>query len=219
MTGPKPPRHGRGWIVFHSVMITAIVVLAFLNWQARTKRSDAFRTPLQQATSLKELGPVPDFALVERNGKPVTLADLRGKVWIADFIFTHCAGPCPLMTMRMAKLQDALQATDLRLVSFTVDPERDTPEVLTKYADQYGADRERWWFLTGDKGAIHGLCTNGFRLAVIENADGTSQPGHSTMFVLVDRKAQIRGYYESTDDDAVDVLRRDLQTLLREGNR
>jgi protein SCO1/2 len=96
---------------------------------------------------------VPDFDLVERSNRKVTRQELTGKVWVADFIFTTCGGICPVMTSNMRKLQDKLFA-DIRLVSFTVDPTHDTPEVLTEYANRYGANKDRWLFLTGDPEAI-----------------------------------------------------------------
>lgn len=212
MTDGRPPERRRFWLVFHGAMATAIVVLALLNWHLRTPQP---RRP--QPAPLAEHGAVPDFALTERSGKPFRLADLHGKVWIADFIFTYCAGPCPLMTTRMSKLQQPLKDfNDVRLVSFTVDPKRDTPEVLAKYADNYEASRDRWFFLTGEQAAIYSLATNGFHLPVIENAGGGSQPEHSTRFVLVDRQARIRGYYDGTSEEALDKLLQDAGHLLRE---
>jgi protein SCO1/2 len=121
------------------------------------------------------------------------------------------------MTTRMAKLEQSLKSVpDVHMVSFTVDPARDTPSVLAKYADEYGASRDRWFFLTGEQAALYSLATNGFRLAVIENADGTSQPDHSTRFVLVDRRARIRGYYDGLEEDAMKKLLADIQRLRRE---
>jgi protein SCO1/2 len=195
--------------VIHGTLITGIVIVAFLNLRMRTQRS--------ASAPLPEYGALPAFALTERSGKPLTLSELAGNIWIADFIFTHCAGPCPLMTTRMARLEQSLKALpDVRLVSFTVDPARDTPQVLAKYADDYGASRDRWFFLTGEQATIYSLATNGFRLAVIENADGTSQPDHSTRFVLVDRRARIRGYYDGLEEEPMKKLLADIQALRRE---
>src|SRR6185369_9277822 len=100
---------------------------------------------------------VADFSFTECHGQTVTKADLLGKPWLACFIFTQCAGPCPRVSEQMAVLQKRLKELDVRLVSFTVDPDRDTPEVLRAYADKYGADPEKWWFLTGDKAEIYRL--------------------------------------------------------------
>src|SRR5262245_9289536 len=101
------------------------------------------------ATDNVDYGVVPDFSLLEAGGRQITLQEFQGKVWIADFIFTSCAGMCPMMTSEMRKIQDALPQ-EIRLVSFSVDPARDTPAVLNDYADRFGADRRRWSFVTGD---------------------------------------------------------------------
>ncbi len=118
---------------------------------------------------LKVFGTVPDFSLIQRDGRRVTLADLRGKVWIANFIYTHCTETCPLQSAQMARLQEELKTEpDFRLMSITVDPQQDTPEVLSEYATRFGADRERWLFLTGNKRAIYALAVEGFRLSVAD---------------------------------------------------
>ena len=112
------------------------------------------------------LDPVPAFALVNRDGRPVQLRDLAGAPWIADFIFTRCPASCPLMTARMARLERELpRDLGLRLVSFTVDPERDTPAVLERYAESYKAPG-RWLFLTGPKEEIYRLSRQGFKLGI-----------------------------------------------------
>jgi cytochrome oxidase Cu insertion factor (SCO1/SenC/PrrC family) len=167
---------------------------------------------------LPVLGEVPDFSLIEANGQPLRRRDLQGRVWIASFIFTHCAGTCPIMTFHMKKLQAELPARDdLRLVSFTVDPDRDTPEVLQAYAKREGADTTRWLFLTGEKKPIHELAQKGFRLAVAEGQGSEEEPIlHSTKFVLVDKQARIRGYYDGNDNAACALLVRDAQAILLE---
>jgi cytochrome oxidase Cu insertion factor (SCO1/SenC/PrrC family) len=118
---------------------------------------------------LPRLWEVPDFALVERSGQSVTRADLLGKVWIASVIFTRCVEECPLVSSHMARLQDAFTAEpDVRLVSITVDPAYDTPEVLTRYAQSFAAQPQRWFFLTGDKATIYRLVREGFRLGLMD---------------------------------------------------
>jgi protein SCO1 len=158
--------------------------------------------------------PVPEFSLTERSGKTVTRQDLAGRVWIADFIFTNCGGTCPLMSEEMRKLQDALPP-ETRLVSFTVDPARDTAEVLARYAQKFGADEDRWWFLTGDKQTLYDLSIKGFKLALDETGGTPTEPiTHSTRFVLVDRSGMIRGYYGGTEDEELKRLSADAKTLL-----
>jgi protein SCO1/2 len=119
------------------------------------------------ATELPDYGSVADFSLTNQQGKPIRRTDLDGQPWVADFIFTRCAGPCPLLTAQMAAVADSLGASSpVRFVSFSVDPERDTPETLTRYAEGYGADPARWHFLTGPRRAIAGLATDSFHLGM-----------------------------------------------------
>lgn len=159
-------------------------------------------------------GMVPDFDLVERSNRKVTRQDLTGKVWVADFIFTSCGGTCPAMTSQMRKLQDKLFA-DIRLVSFTVDPTHDTPAVLTEYANRYGADKDRWLFLTGDAEAIQKLTVGGFKLALDPTGGNDVEPiVHSSRFVLVDREGFIRGYYGTQELADVDKLVADANNLV-----
>jgi protein SCO1/2 len=167
---------------------------------------------------LPVLGEVPDFALTEASGAALRGDDLAGKVWIASFIFTRCAEACPAMMREEARLQSELPARDdLRLVSFSVDPDYDTPEVLRRYAEVFGADRARWLFLTGDKKLIYGLAIDGFRLAATDADPATEMPIlHSSKLVLVDRRGAIRGYYDSTDAVARARLVRDTERVLAE---
>ena len=183
---------------------------------------------------LPVIGVVPDFSLVERSGRQVRAADLKGHVWVANFIFTRCPSICPGLSARMAALQKRLrrnqpgygetsEATgpsgtrqpdggdETRLVSFTVDPEHDTAEVLRLYADRFRADPDRWLFLTGPRAAIHQLVRDGFRLGIDEQPsdEAKEESGpiiHSDRFVLVDRALQIRGYYPVTGEDGLSEL-------------
>jgi cytochrome oxidase Cu insertion factor (SCO1/SenC/PrrC family) len=157
---------------------------------------------------------VPDFKLTERSAREVRRDELAGKVWVADFIFTQCAGTCPLMTANMKKLQDALPA-EIQFVSFSVDPAHDTPEVLKAYADSNGADPKRWLFLTGDKDTMYKISIDGFKLALDATGGTPAEPiVHSTRFVLVDRQGRIRGYYGMEDGDALERLKSDAKGLL-----
>lgn len=172
----------------------------------------------QPLEGLNRYGAVPEFALVERSGKRTTLADLRGTVWIADFIYTSCQDTCPMQSAAMAKLQDGWQGkAELKLVSFTVDPERDTIEALSRYAETYKADSSRWLFLTGAKEQLTRLVQEGFRLsAAVAPNDGNTEGIilHSPRFVLIDEEAQIRGYYDSRDREALQRLQKDVARLL-----
>jgi protein SCO1 len=156
------------------------------------------------------LARLPDFQLTTQAGQPFGLADLRDKVWISDFIFTRCPGPCRRMTAQMAELQRELaDAPDLRLVSFSVDPEFDTPAVLSEYAGRFHANTKQWVFLTGDKKRIHALAKSGFLVGGVEDVTL-----HTTRFVLVDRQARVRGYYDSTDEESLRRLLKDARSLV-----
>jgi protein SCO1/2 len=177
-----------------------------------------FREASAGRPELPVYGTLPEFELAERGGSTVTLQSLKGNVWVADFVFTHCAGPCPLLSSKMSRLQKAVRDLDgVRLVSFTVDPERDTPEVLAAYARRYQADAGRWLFLTGPKEPLYRLVGEGFLLAV---DDGGPQAGlitHSTRLVLVDQQARIRGYYDGAEPGTVEALLPDIRALLAGG--
>jgi protein SCO1/2 len=161
-----------------------------------------------------DYGRVPEFSLTERTGRTVTLQDLRGKVWIADFIFTSCAGTCPAMTAQMQKLQESLPR-DIEFVSFSVDPRRDTPDVLARYAKQFNADPVRWMFLTGERQKLYDLSIKGFKLALDDSQGTETEPiTHSSRFVLIDREGRILGYYSGTDPDDLKRLSEDSKKLL-----
>lgn len=161
------------------------------------------KSEMEAHTKLPVIGPVPAFALTNQEGKNVSLETLKGHVWLADIIFTRCAGPCPEMTRKMRELQDALPAeSTARLVSLTTDADYDTPEVLQKYAAKNGAKADRWNFLTGDKRAVANLAIDGLKLTAIEKpAAERTDPAdlfvHSTIFVLVDKAGQLRGVFQT----------------------
>lgn len=165
----------------------------------------------------KPVKALPEFALtaVTVDGtSPFDLGTMRGRTWIADFVFTRCTGPCPLLTANMAGLQKRLPK-EIGLLSFTVDPDHDSPEVLTLYARKFSADPQRWFFLTGEKGDMIRLVRDGFLLPIVENA--AAVPGerfaHSTKFVLIDPDGNVRGWYDGADDDALDKLAADARRL------
>jgi protein SCO1/2 len=166
--------------------------------------------------AVQSYGSVPPFQLVNQNGQAFGSNQLAGKIWIADFIFTACPGPCPMISSRMSELQKPLEKTDVHLVSFSVDPEKDTPEVLRGYAEKLHAQPQRWDFLTGPKAAIYDLSKNGFKLGVSDGSEEVGVPVHSTRMVLIDRHGQIRGYYDALAPDAVTKLLADTSHLLRE---
>lgn len=154
---------------------------------------------------------VPSFALIDQTGAAFSSAQLHGRVWVADFFFTNCPGPCPRMSSQMHQVQTALAGTDARMVSMTIDPERDTPPVLTEYARHFEAQPGVWFFLTGSRDALNHLDHDVFKLGVI---DGSLD--HSTRFVLVDRHSRIRGFYLTSEVDAIPRLIVDARALLAE---
>jgi protein SCO1/2 len=163
---------------------------------------------------LPVMNTVPAFTFIERSSREVKSQELEGKIWIADFVYTSCGGFCPIMTEKMKKLQDMLPA-DIRLVSFSVDPDTDTPAVLAEYAKHYGADPERWLFLTGNRDSLYRLSKEGFKLAVDDTGGTEIEPiTHSTRFALVDRQGRIRGYYSMDEDSELAHLVSDAKTLL-----
>ena len=176
-----------------------------------------FANKLQDIKNLPVLGNVGAFSFLERNNQVVSRDDLKENIWVADFIFTRCAGPCPLMSMRMRQLQKAFSyASDVKLVSFSVDPDYDTPLVLSHYAEQYEADPQKWLFLTGDKKEIYTFAQTSLKLAV-KAATEDSPIIHSTYFILVDKKGQIRGYYNSAEPNSLGRLATDVERLRQAG--
>jgi protein SCO1 len=161
---------------------------------------------------LPAYGMVSDFSLTDQKGAAFSSKALDNRVWVADFIYTNCPGPCPRMSSQMHQVQAALADDDgARFVSFTVDPARDTPAVLTAYSKHFLADPATWYFLTGDKAALNHLSFDVFHLSAV---DGTLE--HSTRFTLVDRRGRIRGFYSSFDKDAIPTLIADAKRLLKE---
>ncbi|MAQ19597.1 MAG: photosynthetic protein synthase I [Sandaracinus sp.] len=151
-----------------------------------------------------ELLDVPAFELTSQTDEPFGSAQLQGKVWVANFMFTTCPTICPLLTAQMKELTETLAGTPVRFVSFSVDPANDTPEALSRYAAGYDADPSRWTFLTGDNDAIEEVVVRGLRVHVGDR-DETGNILHGSHFVLVDGTGTIRGYYESTPEGLADL--------------
>ena len=153
----------------------------------------------------------------ERSGKEVALGELRGNIWVASFIFTRCRGTCPAMTASMAELQDQLKTVGTaRLVSFTVDPEYDTPEKLQEYAKEYGADGDRWLFLQGSDSAIQNLAKNTFHVGIAEGTSEEEPIIHSSRFFLVDSNGEIRGMYDGRSKQGQEQLLDAVRLLIEE---
>lgn len=179
------------------------------------------RADARRVAALEVYGEIPDFALTDQSGAGFTRADLAGKVVIANFIFTRCPTVCPVFTMKTQRLVERLEDTgDLLFVSFSVDPEHDTPEVLTAYAKERGLDTRRWRLATGDPAVIQATVEDGLKMALDRRgvlADGTPDIVHATHWVLLDRAGQIRGYYDSSERERIDALIADAAALSRRG--
>ncbi|HSS52066.1 MAG TPA: SCO family protein [Thermoanaerobaculia bacterium] len=204
-----PMRRGLLWGLLVAVLVIVVAATAV----------ERLRRPEPPAVMWN----APDFKLTNRDGRTVTLKDLAGEPWIADFIFTRCPASCPMMTARLARFdRDLPRDLKVRLVSFSVDPKNDTPAALEAYAKSFKAP-DRWLFLTGDGEQIYRLSKEGFKLAI----DNTPPPGataatatptaepilHSTRFALVDGQGRVRGYYEAFDEESMKKMEQDLRAL------
>src|SRR3954469_685685 len=204
-----PMRRGLLW----GFLVVALILVVAATAIERFRRPDP----------LPVMWNAPDFKLTNRDGRTVTLKDLKGAPWVADFIFTRCPASCPMMTARLARFdRDLPRDLPVRLVSFSVDPKNDTPTVLQAYAQSFKAP-DRWLFLTGDGEQIYRLSKEGFKLAIdnapppgatAATATPTAEPIlHSTRIVLVDRQGRVRGYYEAFDEESMKKLERNLKAL------
>jgi len=213
---PSQPSPYRWMIRVLAVLLVAVIVYRF---STETPSPDQGR--VSTVLPPKKLL-VPNFSLTERSGRTITNHDLAGKVWVADFVYTTCPGPCPLITANMVKLQAAV-ANDPRvqLVTFTVDPQTDTPAILSAYADKYGADKNRWWFLTGPEKPLYNLIQNGFYQAVEDNRGKPLEEGqftvtHSTYFALIDADGYFRNSYEGVGPEGRAQLLKGIKALEEE---
>lgn len=199
----------------------AIAVLAFALLFAWAMR------PGGDAEELPIFWRAPDFALVDQAGDTLRTSDLRGTTWVTSFIFTNCAGVCPLITTRMAELRDSLAAdgllgTEVRLISITVDPVRDTVAALAAYAERFGdSPPSEWAFLTGSPpDAVRAMIEEGFKVGAYLDADAADtaanyQVTHGGRFELVDAEERVRATYDATDPDVVGRVLSDVRRLLQ----
>jgi protein SCO1/2 len=183
--------------------ITFVVIIALI-----------FLLQLKKEPVLPVISKIPEFHLVDQNDDLFTLQNMEGRVWLADFIFTTCSGPCPIMTERMRTVQkDFKDYEDMRFVSFTVNPDYDTPEILSGYAHRNRADTSTWSFVTGNYEEIQNLIGKGFKMGDVDEI-----VFHSTQLALVDDKGNLRGYYSGTEPSEHKSLKRDIKYLLKQIN-
>lgn len=193
------------------LLVAVMLVISLLFVRTQMNRSD-----------LPVLSQTGSFTLTNQLGNLVQSADLRGKVWVADIIFTRCGGPCPAMTEEMARLQKSFSGKeDLRFLTLTTDPGYDTPNVLKAYAKRFDANPEQWWFLTGSTNDIRNLAIRDLKLTSVEKDEELRQNEvdlfiHSTIFVLVDKRGRLRGIYESLEPGFQEKISADIRALLRE---
>lgn len=194
-------------LIFGGLLVVAVVVGVLVT-----------QGPGGPSGPLPVIAEVPEFSFTERSGETVTRDDMRGRIWVADFFFTSCSGPCPEMSLRMRSLHQAILSEGLpvTLVSVSIDPEYDRPAVLRRYADKYGADAKRWLFLTGeDQETVHELVKKGFLIAV-EKATDTTPLVHSTYFLLIDQAGRIRAVYEGLEPGTKKRVLADVRRLMAE---
>jgi len=188
--------------IFIVPFLLGVGIVGYWYWTVRVEKQ----------VMLPSYGVVPQFTLTAEDGRTVTKNDLLQKVSIVDFIFTQCAGACPMMSTKMADFQERFKNDpNIQFVSISVDPVTDTPPVLKEYAGQYGAVKGKWTFLTGDRKEIFRLTKEGFHLEIANEQDSTII--HSQKFVLIDHYGTIRGYYDSEDQQDVSALSRDAAIL------
>ena len=185
------------------IMYGIVAVLLVITYLTKESNSNS---------GLPVLGTIPEFYFTDSQDKIISRADLDGKVWVADFIFTTCNMACPVLTGNMNLVHKELQNNDnVRIVSISVYPEYDTPEVLKKYASQYDANTNRWHFLTGPEENVQDVIKNGFKMGDYEDIIF-----HSEKFALVDQKGRLRGYYSGMQTEDVARLKKDMKKLLKE---
>lgn len=202
--GSSSPAKLTVWYLLGGLMMACAIAAAWLQMK-------------YQLPPLAKFKALPDFQLTERSGRVIRLADLKGKVWLADFIYTTCPGTCPMLSSRLTELQNkVLKNPDTLLVSISINPEHDTPKVLKQYAEKFHASPDRWLFFTGEKSKVRDLINTGFMLAAGEVADPNQEIVHSTKLVLVDRAGNIRAYYDGLSTGTDDRIQRDIGRLLRE---
>jgi protein SCO1 len=206
-----------------AVTALAAVGLGGLIWMMRSNQAATMGTPqiLPLDTSvtagtensrLPALFDSPEFSLTDENGKTFSSDQLRGKIWVADFIFTNCDSLCPMMTAHLAEFQKLTRGSDVQMVSFTVDPDRDNPAALKKYGQNALADESRWHFLTGTRAQTWDI-SKAMKLAV--GPDRGDQVMHSSHFLLVDGAGHVRGIYDSNEAGFLSKLVDDANWLAR----
>ena len=220
-------------LVFFLIFCFCIGLGYYFNKSAIKKKTDNKRLPVYNPvnidpslvdSSLQNLGlghKIQDFKFTNQYRKTIGLENVKGKVFIAEFFFTTCGSICPIMNQKMQEVQTKfLNEENLKILSFTVNPEVDTPEILLEYAKKHNAKKGLWHFLTGEKKQLYKTARRSFFLlkaAEVKNqGDLGSDFIHTNNFVLIDKNLNIRGYYDGTNDNEVSKLIKDAEILLKE---
>lgn len=202
----QPKSLSVSWWILIFLLTTLLIGAAFVSFHRSEQRYQSKVLPI---------GEVPDFSFTTQEGKRITKADLHGKIWIADFIFTRCVGPCPMLTSRMMELSSKLSKNqEVKLISVTVDPAYDTPEVLADYARTTHANPKQWIFLTGPLPQITSFIQGGMKQPLAIEPDGA--PAHSLRLMVVDRDGMIRSYIDGNDPEVIQKILMQVGDLLRE---
>ncbi len=218
LQNPKPSSFQRWFFAVLSVLALASLFLAVLVMGSRVHFGEQGRSGVGSSVELSELpvlNQLPAFEFTDQDGAHFGSAQLKGGLWVANFIFTSCPTVCPAFTAQMKGLQGRLLEGEKRplLVSFSVDPETDTSAVLKEYAARHGADSAGWRFLTGPTETIRSIVVEGFKTSMEPDPSQAGNILHGSHFVLVDEQMRVRGYYGAQDADAHDRLLEDIGGL------
>ncbi len=174
-------------------------------------------TDAWEGSKLAEFEMLPEFELIDCLGQPFRRADMDGKIWVVNFLFTRCPSVCPALSQEMRQLTNLVESEGLeeevRFLSITVDPNHDTPEVLAAFAKNYKADHTKWHWVTGESEKIRTLLTQGFHVAMGDAEK--DEPNHSTRMVVVDSRGVVRSYHDEQSDDKIKrAIVRNIKLLL-----
>jgi protein SCO1/2 len=197
------------WLFFGAVISLPFLVYTGINWYERSEKK------LPVLISSEHV--IADYELSNQKGETVTTKDWENKIVVANFFFSHCPSICPKMTRNLKSVQQAYAGSnEILIVSFSVDPERDSVSVLNKYANRFAINETSWQLLTGAKKEIYKLARNSFQVTATDGDGGENDFIHSNKIILVDRTKHIRGYYDGTDEKETAQLIKDIKKLENE---
>ena len=212
-------RGGSYWILFLMLLLPLLVSIWIFQGEPHYERLDILG-PVETTDEGDTVHhKIPDFELTNQHGEPFSLDDTDGSIFVANFIFTRCPKECPVMTSNMRRVQNHFGEMDnIKFLSFSIDPNYDTPEVLHEFADRFNIDHDNWHFLTGDKDKIHDLAKDGFFVTVKEGDRQATDYLHSELFLLIDRENRLRGVYNGMNEAEISKLKDEILVLQYEYN-